>query len=193
MLRPRANGDLPADRVPHDLTEGIVVGFAIGAVLFIDRMAGAITIEGPAPLVPEDRADDADGERRPYDPALAADPDIIAYRIAGLLLGAATSVGAVLDRITDGYKASSSTSRPCPSSIPPPPTRSRASARRPRGTGCRPWSLVSPPRIRYTLLTHGLRAPHVRYKRAVEEAVRAARAAIAGAAGPAQPPTASTP
>ena len=46
----------------------IVVGFAIAAVLFIDRMAGAITIEGRAPLVPEDRADDANGTPSPPAP-----------------------------------------------------------------------------------------------------------------------------
>ena len=90
----------------RDLTEGIVVGFVIGAVLFIDRMAGAITIEGRAPLVPEDRADEADGDRQPYDPALAADPDIVVYRIAGaFFFGAASTVGAVLDRIADRHKA----------------------------------------------------------------------------------------
>src|SRR5262249_44257009 len=43
----------------RDLTEGIVVGFAIGAVLFIHRMAGATGIEEHAPLVPLDRPDDA--------------------------------------------------------------------------------------------------------------------------------------
>src|SRR4029450_12855554 len=60
----------------RDLTEGIVVGFLIGAVLFIDRMASAITIEGQGSLAVRDRSDEADGDRQPYDPSLAADPDI---------------------------------------------------------------------------------------------------------------------
>jgi SulP family sulfate permease len=37
------------------------------------------------------------------------------------------------------------------------------------------------PRIRHTLLTHGLRAPQVRYVRSVEDAVRAVRVSVADA------------
>ena len=178
----------------RDLTEGIVVGFAIAAVLFIDRMAGAITIEGRAPLVPEDRADDANGGRRPYDPALAADPDIIIYRIAGaFFFGAASTVSAVLDRITGGYKAFILDLSAVPFLDSTAANTIAGLGQRAARHGVQLLITGVTPRIRYTLLTHGLRAPHVRYKRTVEEAVRAARAAMAGAAGPAQSPTASTP
>ena len=49
----------------RDLTEGIVVGFVLGAALFIHRMAGAAGI-----AVVADRPDSED-KRGPYDPAVA--------------------------------------------------------------------------------------------------------------------------
>ena len=60
----------------RDLTEGILVGFALGAVLFINRMAEMTGIEADAPLVARDKADDGDGDRAPYDSGLATDPDV---------------------------------------------------------------------------------------------------------------------
>ena len=83
----------------RDLTEGILVGFALGAVLFINRMAQMTGIEAETPLVTDDRADD---DREPYDSHLAADPDVLVYRITGaFFFGAASTVGAVLDSIAD--------------------------------------------------------------------------------------------
>ncbi len=46
-------GDVPADNF-RDLTEGILVGFALGAVLFINRMAEITGIEADGPLVAAD-------------------------------------------------------------------------------------------------------------------------------------------
>ena len=86
----------------RDLTEGILVGFALGAVLFINRMAQMTGIEANAPLVTDDRADDGNGDRVPYDSGLAADPDVLVYRITGaFFFGAASAVGTVLDGIAD--------------------------------------------------------------------------------------------
>ena len=51
----------------RDLTEGIVVGFALGALLFIHRMAQAVAIESAAPLIEEDVADDAPVVASAYD------------------------------------------------------------------------------------------------------------------------------
>ena len=86
----------------RNLTEGILVGFALGAVLFINRMAQMTGIEAGAPLVTDDRADDGNGDRVPYDSSLAADPDVLVYRITGaFFFGAASAVGAVLDSIAD--------------------------------------------------------------------------------------------
>ena len=46
----------------RDLTEGIVVGFALGAVLFIARMAQVTGVEAQTPVVAVDKADDANGD-----------------------------------------------------------------------------------------------------------------------------------
>ena len=88
----------------RDLTEAIVVGFALGSVLFIHRMSKTTTIETQMPLVVEDRSDDANGGRKPVDEAIAADQDVVIYRLSGaFFFGAAASIGGVLDRISDTY------------------------------------------------------------------------------------------
>jgi sulfate permease, SulP family len=90
----------------RDLTEGILVGFALGAVVFINRMAQMTGIESAIPLAADDQADDSAGDRVPYDSDLAADPDVLVYRITGaFFFGAASTVGAVLDSIADTRKA----------------------------------------------------------------------------------------
>jgi SulP family sulfate permease len=88
----------------RDLTEAIIVGFALGSVLFIHRMSKTTAVE-TGPLVTEDKADDANGGRKPYDED-AADPDVVVYRIVGaFFFGAAASIGSVLERISDTHKA----------------------------------------------------------------------------------------
>ena len=83
----------------------IVIGFALGSVLFIHRMSQAAAVEVSVPLVGEDKADTRNGERPPYE-GEAADPDIVVYRITGAcFFGAAASIGTVLDRIADTHKA----------------------------------------------------------------------------------------
>jgi SulP family sulfate permease len=70
----------------RDLTEGIVVGFALGGLVFIRRMSEAARAE-PAGAVP-------------YDPDAGQNPDVVTYRLSGaFFFGAAATVGSVLDRI----------------------------------------------------------------------------------------------
>src|SRR4051812_9279679 len=66
----------------RDLTEGILVGFALGALLFINRMAEVTGIEAAKPLVPDDQADESNGDRQAYDAGLATDRDVMVYRIS---------------------------------------------------------------------------------------------------------------
>ena len=90
----------------RDLTEAIVVGFALGSVLFIYRMSQTTALEMHAPLIDEDRADDVDGTRRPYDEGSSSDPDVVVYRISGaFFFGAAAAIGTVLDRIAQTHRA----------------------------------------------------------------------------------------
>ena len=81
----------------RDLTEGILAGFIIGALLFIDRMGKLVAVEGG--LVEADRPDEP-GRGQPD----GADPDTVVYRISGaFFFGAAATVGTVLDRIADRH------------------------------------------------------------------------------------------
>src|SRR5690606_36082891 len=86
----------------RDLTEGIVVGFALGAMLFIHRMSQAVALEAHQPVPGEDGRD----EGLPYDAHAASDPDVVVYRLSGaFFFGAAAAVGAALDRIADRRKS----------------------------------------------------------------------------------------
>ena len=89
----------------RDLTEAIVVGFALGSVLFIHRMSRATGVEARSPLVGEDMPDSmAPGARQGA--AAGADPEVVVYRITGaFFFGAASSIGSVLDRIADTHRA----------------------------------------------------------------------------------------
>ena len=52
------------------------------------------------PMVEQDRADDANGPRVPYDSAIATNRDIAVYRISGaFFFGAAASVATALDLV----------------------------------------------------------------------------------------------
>lgn len=86
------------------LTEAIIVGFALGTLLFLHRMATSTAVEVGLPDVKEDQPDGI-GEA-PYDAAVATDRDVAVYRITGaFFFGAAATVGSVLDRIADQHKA----------------------------------------------------------------------------------------
>ncbi len=77
----------------RDLTEGIVVGVALGVVLLLQRMTATAGIEAQA-------------TRAPFAADLVTDPQVIVYRLSGaFFFGTASTVGAVLDRIADQHKA----------------------------------------------------------------------------------------
>jgi len=89
----------------RDLTEAIIVGFALGSALFIQRMSQAASVELGAPLVRPDEADTVRA-RIPYDEATGTRRDVVVYRISGaFFFGAAATIGSVLDRIGDQHRA----------------------------------------------------------------------------------------
>lgn len=86
----------------RDLSEGIVVGFLLGSVLFIKRMSDAAEVREGTSLVPGDQADTIDK----YLPKSGTTDDVVVYRIKGaLFFGAAATVGGVLDRIAEHPRA----------------------------------------------------------------------------------------
>src|SRR4051794_11360430 len=153
----------------RDLTEGILVGFALGAVLFIHRMAEMTGVEA---AVPEDEADDSNGERKPYDAGLATDRDVMVYRISGaFFFGAASSVGTVLDSIADARKAFvvDLAAVPFLDSTAANAMNRVASRARQRGITLFITGASSP--VKRALLTHGARATGVKFRETIARAV----------------------
>ncbi len=159
----------------RDLTEAIVVGFALGSVLFIQRMSRATAVATHLPYVGRD-VPDSFAPRAFYDEEEAADPDVVVYRITGaLFFGATASIGSVLDRIQDSHKAMvvDFTSVPFLDSTGANMIEGLAHKARKRGVAL--WLTGASREIRRAFLTHGLRKPLVRYASTLEDAVSAIR------------------
>ncbi|SFK25243.1 SulP family inorganic anion transporter [Bradyrhizobium sp. Gha] len=162
----------------RDLTEGILVGFALGAVLFIHRMAEMTGIEERSPLVVADRPDDGNGERVPYDSALAIDRDVLVYRITGaFFFGAASAIGGVLEGVADTRKALVVDFAAVPfldSTAANVLGRVAAKAQR---RGIRLFITGASRTVRRALLTHGVSPRRARYRPTIERAVAEIKAA----------------
>jgi SulP family sulfate permease len=170
----------------RDLTEGIVVGFLIGAVIFINRMAKEITIETRTPLVIDDQADGAEGERTAYEPDLAADPNVVIYRIRGaFFFGAAATVGTVLDRIADQRKAFILDISAVPFMDSTAANTIHGTCRQAARKGVKVFITGGRPAVRKVLLAHGLRRPLVEYRANIDAALQTVRST--------EPPPAAAP
>jgi sulfate permease, SulP family len=167
----------------RDLTQGILAGFGIGALLFLHRMAQAVEIESARPLAEADLPDAVSGNgRQPYDVALATDPDVVVYRISGaFFFGAAASVAAALDRIGEHPKSYVIDF----SAVPVLDSTAAATidgfVRKARRHGAAVYLVGARPPIRRVLMTHGVRPPHVRFKMSLAGALSAARTKAEGA------------
>jgi SulP family sulfate permease len=164
----------------RDLTEGILVGFGLGALLFLHRMAQSVSVEHCMVPPEPDRADFAQDRVR-YEPSAATDPDVIVYRVSGaFFFGAAAAVGAVFDRLAEHPKA-------CVIDFSAAPVLDSTAAvtvegfvRKAHRAGASVWISGADRAMRRTLLAHGVRPPRVRFRRDMESAVIAARAAVEG-------------
>jgi sulfate permease, SulP family len=166
----------------RDLTEGILVGFALGAVLFINRMAQMTGIENDTPLVTADRADDGNGDRVPYDAELAVDPEVLVYCITGaFFFGAASAVGTVLDGIADkrskGFVVDFAAVPFLDSTGANAMGRVAAKARR---QGIKLFITGASPAVRRALLTHGVSPPRARFRETIARAVADIKGSAAG-------------
>ncbi|WP_378952944.1 SulP family inorganic anion transporter [Mesorhizobium sp. ANAO-SY3R2] len=161
----------------RDLTEGIVVGFALGSVLFIDRMSKSIAVETDRPLVPEDVADTTNGGRHAYEAGDAGDADTVIYRISGaFFFGAASTVGAVLDRIADQRRNFILDCTAVPFLDSTAANVLEGAARKAERAGVKFFITGTTPQMRRMLITHGVRPPHVTYAASVEDAQETLRA-----------------
>jgi SulP family sulfate permease len=156
----------------RDLTEGIVVGFALGSVPFIDRMAKSIAVETDTPMVGEDVADQTNGGRTAYDASQASDTETIVYRISGaFFFGAASTVGTVLDRIADQRKNFVLDCSGVPFLDSTAANVLEGAARKARRGGVRFIVAGASPQIRRTLINHGVKRPLVTYAASVKDAL----------------------
>ncbi|HEX6957437.1 MAG TPA: SulP family inorganic anion transporter [Ferrovibrio sp.] len=158
-----------------NLTAGILVGFTLGTLLFLHRMSEATSIEVHVPLNPEDKADDANGNRKPYDAALASSRDIMVYRISGaFFFGAAATIGAVLDRIADWPKTFVLDFSAVPFLDSTAANTIASMVKKAERHDTRVVLSGASPAVRQVLWSHGLRPPKVRYKHNIAAAVAAA-------------------
>lgn len=151
----------------RDLTEGIVVGFAIGGLLFIRRMSEAARVQMGMP-------EEADSEERP---AVAGDADVVVYRIRGAyFFGAAATAGAVLERIAHRPRAFVVDMSEVPFVDSTAAHSIELLGHKAHRQGARLYVTGASAEVRRTLLRHGARLPYVRFRRRLEDAVAEARA-----------------
>jgi SulP family sulfate permease len=159
----------------RDLIEAIVVGFALGSVLFIHRMGRATEAASARVMIPQDEADDA-RPRDAYRQQDAADPNVVVYRISGaLFFGAAASIGSVLERIQDGGRTLILDLSAVPFLDSTGAAMIDGLARKTARAGGRLWLTGATPEIRSVLAAHGVSAPDVGVADTVDQALAAVR------------------
>jgi len=157
----------------RDLTEGILVGFGIGALLFLHRMAHAVEIDRPVLLAEDDEADSS--ERPAYAPTLTADHDVIVYRISGaFFFGAVGEVAATLDRIGEHAKAYVLDLSGVPVLDSTAAAMIMGFARDARRHDATTHIAGARPAVRRLLAMHGAHAPEIHFSGSLEHAVSAA-------------------
>jgi SulP family sulfate permease len=162
----------------RDLTEGIVIGFAMGALLFIHRMSQTTGVETYVPSAADDKADDANGGREHYDAQLASDPDLVVYRITGaFFFGAVAAVAAVLDRISD-HKAFVIDFAAVPFLDSTAANAISQITMKAKRQGIRVFITGTSPGVRRTLLSYGARPPYAKYRSSIAVAVSEIKARI---------------
>jgi SulP family sulfate permease len=160
----------------RDLTEGIVVGFALGSILFIDRMAKSIAVEADLPLVQDDVADSSGA----YDASEASDADTVVYRISGaFFFGAASTVGTVLDRIADQRRNFILDCSAVPFFDSTAANVIEGAAHKAKRAGVRFIIAGASPQTRRTLINHGVKRPLVTFAASINDARAQLKAAPA--------------
>ncbi|MBX3581868.1 MAG: SulP family inorganic anion transporter [Rhizobiaceae bacterium] len=151
----------------RDLTEGIVVGFALGSLIFIHRMSKQVAVEVA------DRADTEGSDRVAYDAAEASNPDTVIYRISGaFFFGSAATVGSVLDRIADqrrNFILDCSAVQFLDSTAA---NVIEGAAHKARRAGVRFIIAGASSQVRRMLFAHGVKPPYVRYKATIDHALK---------------------
>ncbi len=156
----------------RSLSEAIVVGFALGSLLFIHRMSRATEIAAHTPFVEEDQADTPRSARRAYDETIAKDPLVAVYRITGaFFFGAAASIGSVLDRISATHRALVIDLSAVPFLDSTAANMLEGLARKASRRQVRLVLTGTTHEVREGLFAHGLKPPLVHYERSIDVAL----------------------
>ncbi|WBL33357.1 SulP family inorganic anion transporter [Sinirhodobacter sp. HNIBRBA609] len=154
----------------RDLTEAIVVGFALGSVLFIHRMSNTTAVETHAPFVGQDQSD---ATLPALEGPAANDRGVVVYRISGaFFFGAAASIGSVLDRIADTHRALIVDFGAVPFLDSTAAHTIEGLAHKAARRGVQLYLTGTTHQIREDLFLHGLKPPMVHYANRIEDAVR---------------------
>ncbi|WP_336070209.1 SulP family inorganic anion transporter [Nitratireductor rhodophyticola] len=161
----------------RDLTEGILVGFGLGALLFLHRMSEAVRVEhGVSSLT-----DQPDSGERPYNAGIATDDDVVIYRISGaFFFGAAAAVGAALDRIGSQPKAFVIDIGSVSLLDSTAAATIEGFVRKARQQGTNVYLVGASQPVRKLLRTHGMRPPALRFYSRLDDAIAAARRDASG-------------
>jgi SulP family sulfate permease len=164
----------------RDLTEGIVVGVVLGSLLFMHRMAQLVAVEGGAPLVEQDEADDD----RAGAPDAPGGRDLLVYRVTGpMFFGSSATLAATLERIGE-HPATLILDL---SGVPLADSSAAASLKtfveQARRHGAAVFVAGPTAQVRRVLVRSGLDAPTVQYAANVAEARAAAALAKSSTAG----------
>jgi len=159
----------------RDLTEAIVVGFALGSVLFIHRMSRSTEVATDSAFVGRDEADTAH-PRGDYHKAQGANPEVVIYRITGaLFFGATASIGSILDRIQDTHKALIVDFSAVPFLDSTGAKMIEGLAHKAHKQGVALWLTGATRDIRRVFVTHRLKRPRVHYATTVDDALQKLR------------------
>ncbi len=174
----------------RDLTEGIVVGFALGAVLFINRMAQMTGIEAAGPIAaataPTRTTRMAAGATTRRSPPIPT-----CWSIASPARSSSVRPRRSAPCSTASPTAESpswSISPRCRSWIRPRPTSWAASPHEAQRQGMRLFITGASPAVRRELLTHGVSPPRAKFRETIERAVADIKGYNSNAAGAAPPP-----
>jgi SulP family sulfate permease len=152
----------------RDLIEGIIAGFAVGALLFLHRMAQAVQVRSGSSSSSDEGA---------YDTAITTDPDVIVCRISGaFFFGAAASVAAGLDRLGERPRAYVLDFADVSIIDSTGASTIEGFVRKAQGRGAAVYLAGARPQVRGVLVTHHVLEPAVRYAATLDEALALARA-----------------
>ncbi|MGZ3272146.1 MAG: SulP family inorganic anion transporter [Caulobacteraceae bacterium] len=160
----------------RDLSQGILVGFCLGSLLFLHRMAQAVEVERPVPRIDDDKADGTEGDPTTrYDGIEASDAKVVVYRISGaFFFGSAAMVGAALDEIGERPKAYVIDVSAVPLIDSTAAATIAGFARRAHRHGVAVHIAGARPAVRAVLAAHGGEPPALRFEDTLEEATAAA-------------------